>query len=339
MKHDNILPGMRWMFRRGEDSMNVPRGKRWTAVLAMLLLAGGLARGAEPEYLFEDFSSGNLEGWAQYLAPSGQAGTFTVVDGECRMETGPSVAPTVFPATVGLYRDDLDWADCEISVDFSGWHLGTGHETNTLMGILARCTVHPDNTVSGLLLFALPEQSPGAGMSGTNAQIAFNVVERSGPSLVAATILPEAAFDPSLWYRLVLSAQGADVKGALYRQDKLDEPLAMVSAWDTVTAAWSGGFIILALDRAGLTGVGNFGAKLSVDNVFASPAEVQPALEQTKAILLRWPTWTSGYVLEQAVDPEGPWEGVPAQPTLTTTGLEVSVPVSDWQRYFRLRKP
>lgn len=207
MKHSIILPVVRWMFRRSEDSMNVPRGNRRTAVLAMLLLAEGLARSAEPEYLFEDFSSGNLEGWAQYLAPSGQAGTFTVVDGTCRMETGASVAPTVFPATVGLYRDDFEWVDCEISVDFSGWHLGTGHETNTLMGILAGYTVHPDNTVSGLLLFALPEQSPGAGMSGTNAQITFNVVERSRPSLVAATIFPEAAFDPNLWYRLVLSAQ------------------------------------------------------------------------------------------------------------------------------------
>ena len=336
MKHGIILTGMRWMFRRAEDSMNVPRGERWTAVLAMLLLAGGLARGAEPEYLFEDFTSGNLEGWAQYLAPSGQAGTFTVVDGTCRMETGPSVVPTVFPAAVGLYRDDLDWADCEISVDFSGWHLGTGHQTNTAIGIIARSTDHADNTISGLFLFALPEESPA---NGSPTMIAFNVVEHSQVTFVARTDLVESQFDPNRWYRLVLSAQGADVKGALYQQDKLNEPLATVSAWDTVTAAWSGGFMILAVDRAGWTGLGQFGAKLSIDNVFASPAEVQPALEQTKAILLRWPAWTSGYVMEQAVDPEGPWERVSAQPTLTTTGLEVSVPVSDWQRYFRLRKP
>lgn len=289
-----------------------------------------------------DFSSGNLEGWSQYLAPTGQPGDFSLVDGECRLESGPSVVPTVWPASIGLYRSDLDWRDFDISMDFTGWHLGTGHQTNSAIVLAARSTVQADNRVRGLALFVLPERSPLAGNWASAAGIFVNVVHSTEPLSefrAGYTILDESVFDPDVWYRLTFSGRGEQIEAALYRRDNLSVPLGTLSARDTTSTTWSGWVMILALDRAALTGVGNFGVKLTIDNGFASEVAVPPALETAKAMILRWPIWISGYLVEQADDPEGPWEPIATTPSLTSTGLEMTVPVTDWHRFFRPRKP
>lgn len=64
-----------------------------------------------------------------------------------------------------------------------------------------------------------------------------------------------------------------------------------------------------------------------------------PVLAITPAVLLGWPGFEEGYVVEAAPTLDGPWGLAKGTPFMQDGQHSVSVPASDGGRFFRLRKP
>jgi hypothetical protein len=65
----------------------------------------------------------------------------------------------------------------------------------------------------------------------------------------------------------------------------------------------------------------------------------EPVLDIASAVLLCWPEFEDGYVVESAPAPDGPWSLLVATPFLEAGRTCIAVATTGEHRYFRLRKP
>jgi hypothetical protein len=65
----------------------------------------------------------------------------------------------------------------------------------------------------------------------------------------------------------------------------------------------------------------------------------EPVLDIASAVLLCWPEFEDGYVVETAPTPDGPWTPSDATPFLEAGQTCIAVATTGEQQYFRLRKP
>jgi hypothetical protein len=65
----------------------------------------------------------------------------------------------------------------------------------------------------------------------------------------------------------------------------------------------------------------------------------EPVLDIASAVLLSWPDFEDGYLVESAPTPEGPWTPLDATPFLEAGQIRVAVATTGEQQYFRLRQP
>jgi hypothetical protein len=267
-----------------------------------------------------------------------QVASLERIDGTCVLAAGPSPMPSVAPAMVGLERLDVAWADFEISLDLTGWRVGEG--INSDFGILARASANPDGTRNGVMLGFMPDLTPALEGTGLLAYptLGVDIIVNSRTAGSRGIVdLSTLMLDPAKWYRLVFRGHGSKLVGELYERADLQTPIARtevnVSAEE---AAASGGLSIVAVDRSAYAGIGNHGVEVTVDNLFANAGLAEPEMAITPAVILTWPVWTAGFLLEGAGSIDGPWTAVDAQPNLTSEGNVVSVKATSSTRYFRL---
>jgi nitrous oxidase accessory protein NosD len=65
----------------------------------------------------------------------------------------------------------------------------------------------------------------------------------------------------------------------------------------------------------------------------------EPVLDIASAVLLSWPEFEDGYVVESAPAPDGPWTPLDATPFLEAGQTRIAVATTGEQQYFRLRQP
>jgi hypothetical protein len=65
----------------------------------------------------------------------------------------------------------------------------------------------------------------------------------------------------------------------------------------------------------------------------------EPVLDIASAVLLSWPEFEDGYVVETAPTPDGPWSPLNATPFLEAGQTRIAVATTGEHRYFRLRRP
>ena len=64
-----------------------------------------------------------------------------------------------------------------------------------------------------------------------------------------------------------------------------------------------------------------------------------PTLGYAPAMILTWPSYTEGWILESAPSLNGPWTPTGLTPTLQDGQNTVAVKTDTEHRFFRLRKP
>jgi hypothetical protein len=65
----------------------------------------------------------------------------------------------------------------------------------------------------------------------------------------------------------------------------------------------------------------------------------EPVLDNASAVLLSWPEFEDGYVVESAPAPDGPWTQSTATPFLEAGQTRIAAATTGELRYFRLRNP
>jgi len=65
----------------------------------------------------------------------------------------------------------------------------------------------------------------------------------------------------------------------------------------------------------------------------------EPVLAIASAVLLSWPAFEEGYVVEIAPTPDGPWTPSDATPFLEAGQTCIAVATTGEQQFFRLRQP
>jgi hypothetical protein len=65
----------------------------------------------------------------------------------------------------------------------------------------------------------------------------------------------------------------------------------------------------------------------------------EPVLDIALAVLLSWPEFEDGYVVESAPAPDRPWTPLDATPFLEAGQTRIAVATTGEHRYFRLRQP
>jgi hypothetical protein len=302
-------------------------------LLGSLLLASSLVS-THAAAIFDDFTAGAAAGWSEYLFPAGQSGSFDVVGGVYILEAAPSSSS--LPAVIGAMRPESVWSDYEIGADFSGWYPGHGADnpTNSVIGILANVTANQNGTLDGIMLFVVPEVTATT----TSAFFAINVISNNvATSIIADVNIDEDAMDPARWYRMVFRREGANLTGELYALPERTTPMARLTA--SLPGLSNGMFGLIAADRSAVYGGPHHGVRAEWDNVYATDGVAQPDLQIDPAVILTWPVWTAGFVLESAGTAEGPWHPVNVAPELTPEGNTVSVKTDTETRYFRLVRP
>jgi len=301
-----------------------------------LVLSGGFAPQGSAQTLpiFYDFSDPPSD--LTYYDPLGN-GAIDATAGICSLSAGPSPLPEVSPAILGVERLDVTWTECEISVDVSGWMVG--ERVNTWLAILTGASANPDGTRNGMALGFMPNYTPEL----TNTtfvpfpNLGFDKIVGSSPTSGGEGIVDLSAItlDPADWYRLVVRVESNSMTGELYRRDDLAAPLATTSIplGEPLTP---GGFIVVAVDRAGFAGIVHNGVTAEFDNLFATQGKAEPDLTIEPAVILTWPVWTAGFTLESADSVDGPWSPTGATATLTDEGNVVSVKTAGHGQYFRL---
>lgn len=292
--------------------------------------------------LSDDFSDGNDAGWNRYepFAPLGIRGTFAIEGGAYRFSHGPSPLPSVAPAIVGGFQDAPDWSDFDIEAEVSGWSTGAGASAGIV--VAARTSRNADGTVNayGLSLSPSPTTVQPGGTVFPEPGLTIDVIESSKParaSLALATLPP---LDPSRWYVLRFRGFGPLLQGEV-RERGSSQVLARVVAQDT--GRYSGGFGLVAYDRAALAGSANNGVSALFDNVRASGLDIlppnAPGLVITPTLTLEWPAAAMEWRLESASSPDGPWTPSGAGLRLEGQKAVTTVPVGSGPQFFRLRQP
>jgi hypothetical protein len=111
--------------------------------------------------------------------------------------------------------------------------------------------------------------------------------------------------------------------------------------------------VMIGATRTGTAGSFNF--KGSIDEVAIydyplSPAQIRahyrtafpaetPELTIEKAVILTWPSFPPGFVLQSADHVEGPYQNVSRTPIAEDDMLKLAIPAGEAQRYYRLIKP
>jgi hypothetical protein len=311
-----------------------------------------LTLGAAPTFaadISDDFTAGLDPLWFVYnpFAPFGVKGSVTAQDGVVTISHPPSPAPQIAPALISIERNDVYWSDFELSVEFSGWPVGT--KINPTLALGGRNNPAPDGTPTGYALSVIPNSSPEIGaLNGVaSASIGLETVVGGrilSPSLAWSTI-PD--LDPTKWYRAVFSittraSGGATARGKIYEVGN-DTPIQSCGWYLPKPAYYAGGVALGALDRAGLFQIANNGVSFKLDNFKASGTPVtpvsDPAINIQPAVVLDWPAATVGWILESSAAANGPWTKSTQALGVVADQNQVVVDGAASHQFFRLRKP
>ena len=290
-----------------------------------------------PSYQVVDtFSSGNDTNWVHFdpFAAFGMPSTFQVVDNAYLLAAPPSPAPQTMPATVMAMRPELDWADFQLSADFTGW--SDNPATNIYIGLAARQAPNAAGAFDGYQLRVITGGSPKLTNSVSNPFLGIDLWTTNGrTSLAWVDLLTVDRLDPTQWYRAVFTGKGDVLTASLSTRDTPDVPLLKFSVIDQT---YQHGFVSLAaLDRFGWTQAGNGGVRVIFDNFEGYGVPLPPPLTIERAVILSWPASTAGWLLEQTDDAAGTWTTVDAAAALSGGRNVVTIKVDTFAKFYRLR--
>jgi hypothetical protein len=238
------------------------------------MFASGITRGQT-----DDFNDGDDSGWTRQdsigIIIGGSFASYSFPDGGYRISAGNSPAPSQMgPSRAASFRQDVSYnGRLFLSVDLK--------------------IVDPFiQQAAGLLAFVQPNPLPGAvfgyslSFQPLTGDIVLNRIVGEQPFELAYSDLEGVASDS---LRLVLVADNGQFSGAVYNLSDLVNPIAKVTASDSVYTTGTAGLFVFS-DTDDATGP----VDTVFDNYRANPItlpELSFTLDGENGYLLSWPDW------------------------------------------------
>ncbi len=258
-----------------------PRRNSWLrlGILAITCALNWVATATAAE-INDTFAGPTDTGWLRYtpLAASGTTHSFAVTNGVYALGVGPSKIPLQASSRVGSIRPGIKWSNFDISIEFSGWDVGS--KTNTVVFLVARQTgatnTAPYGPFSGYMLSIQPSSSPELSADiEPQARLVISSLDSNFTSPIAAAQLRD--LKPGTWYRLRFLGKGSQLIGRVSKADSPEETIVEVAGTDNVYS--SGFFSIGILDQAAEGGSVNNGAHALFRNLHATDSPTDADLQ------------------------------------------------------------
>ena len=205
------------------------------------LVASGPRAGAQLPYFQDTFAGTNDVGWTHYdpFASSGAPGSFTVTNGEYRLQASASPDPTALgpghaASLAGPTMSRGQGVELFVSVNLTGWD----SSQNQTFGCLALVRNLGSATSQGYAF----------GYSTSGSIGIFRLQNDSLSPLVSAPI----ALDPTHAYLLEVTLYPDGLVGQVFRAEDPGNEIAGVVALDTNPGSGVGGLFVWANTGAGL---------------------------------------------------------------------------------------
>jgi hypothetical protein len=274
----------------------------------------------------DNFNANNDTGWTRMspLAPYGAPGTYTLANGQYRIQAAASPLPgTVGPGRAGslINGDGLD--AFQISVDLVTWN----DSLDQVFGILARVAEPGLGTLDGYALTYANEQGT------TSAELdILRIRDENSSGGTQASV--KIRLIPGQGYRLVFTGIGAQLTGEVYALTNLTTPLATITASNVEFASGACGLFVYDNSTGG---AGT--ADATFDNFTASPplAPLQVLPVTNQVFTIAWPDWGGEYSLQwRASAATGAWNTVLGPFVVANGRIQHSTNSVGVSRFYRL---